>query len=90
MMRDVVYLPALKKDQTRMIRRGKDIQKFIDAVTFLAREGSLPSRYDAHKLHGEYIGCWECHLESDWLLVYTLTPETVVISRTGTHVDLFE
>lgn len=89
-MRDVVYLPALKKDQTRMVRRGKDVQKFIDAVTFLAREGALPSRYDSHKLHGEYAGCWECHLESDWLLVYTLTPETVVISRTGTHADLFE
>ena len=89
-MRDVVYLPAIKKDQVRMTRRGKNVQKFIDAVTFLAEKGTLSSRYDAHKLQGEYLGYWECHLESDWLLVYTLTPETVVISRTGTHADLFE
>jgi mRNA interferase YafQ len=40
-------------------------------------------------LHGEYAGYWECHLESDWLLVYLLTPETVVIFRTGTHTDIF-
>jgi mRNA interferase YafQ len=89
-MRDVVYLPALKKDQVRMTRRGKDVQKLNDAVVFLAENGTLPVQYDAHKLHGEYAGYWECHLESDWLLVYTLTPETVVISRTGTHADIFE
>ncbi len=89
-MRDVVYLPALKKDQTRMVRRGKDMQKLIDAVAYLAREGVLPSRYDSHKLQGGYAGYRECHLESDWLLVYALTLETVVISRTGSHADLFE
>lgn len=89
-MRDVVYLHALKKDQVRMTRRGKDVQKFNDAVVSLAEKGVLPSRYDAHKLHGEYLGYWECHLESDWLLLYSLTPETVFIARTGTHADLFE
>jgi len=89
-MRDVVYLPALKKDQVRMTRRGKNVQKFVDAVTVLAEKGTLPSRYDAHKLQGEYLGYWECHLESDWLLVYALTPETVYVARTGSHTDLFE
>lgn len=89
-MRDVVYSPAIKKDQIRMARRGKNIQKLIDAVVSLAEEGILPNRYVAHKLHGEYVGYWECHLEPDWLLIFTLTSETVFISRTGTHTDLFE
>lgn len=89
-MRDVVYLPALKKDQVCMTRRGKNVQKLNDTVIFLAEKGTLPSSYNAHKLHGEYLGYWECHLESDWLLIYALTPETVFIARTGTHVDLFE
>lgn len=89
-MRDVVYSPALKKDQIRMTRRGKNIQKMIDAVISLAKEGTLPDHYVSHKLHGEYVGCWECHLEPDWLLVFTITSETVFISRTGTHADLFE
>jgi len=89
-MRDVIYFPAIKKDQVRMTRRGKNVQKLNEAVIFLAEKGILPSRYDAHKLQGEYLGYWECHLESDWLLIYALTPETVFISRTGTHADLFE
>jgi mRNA interferase YafQ len=89
-MRDVVYLPALKRDQVRMARRGKNVQKLTDVVTLLSVKGSLPSRYRAHKLQGEYLGYWECHLESDWLLVYALTPETVFVARTGTHSDLFE
>ncbi len=89
-MRDVVYLSALKKDQVRMVRRGKDVQKLIDAVILLVVKGSLPNRYRAHKLSGEYLGCWECHLESDWLLVYALTNDAVVVYCTGTHADLFE
>lgn len=89
-MRDVVYLPALKKNQARMTRRGKNVQKLIDAVALLAIKGSLPSRYRAHKLQGEYLGYWECHMETDWLLVYALTEDTVIVYRTGSHTDLFE
>lgn len=89
-MRTVTYSPILKKDKTRMVGRGKDIEKFIKAVFILAADGTLPIQYRAHKLRGEYEGCWECHLESDWLLVYALTIETVSVMRTGTHSDLFE
>lgn len=89
-MRSVTYSPILKKDQVRMMRRGKDIEKLILAISILTIKGILPAQYDAHKLHGEYAGYWECHLESDWLLIYTLTQETVLVARTGTHADLFE
>ena len=89
-MRDVIYSPAIKKDQVRMTRRGKNVQKLNEAVIFLAEKGTLSNRYDAHKLQGEYLGYWECHLESDWLLIYALTSEKVFIARTGTHADLFE
>ncbi len=89
-MRDVIYLPALKKDQMRMARRGKNVQRLADVVTLLSVKGSLPGRYRAHKLQGEYLGYWECHLESNWLLLYVLTSETVSVMRTGTHSDLFE
>ncbi|KKU82068.1 MAG: Addiction module toxin, RelE/StbE family [Parcubacteria group bacterium GW2011_GWA1_47_8] len=73
-----------------MVGRGKDVEKFLKAVFILATKGNLPVQYKAHKLRGEYAGYWECHLESDWLLVYTLTSETVFVARTGTHSDLFE
>jgi len=89
-MRTVSYSSMVKKDKARMVRRGKNIEKLIKAVFYLKENGTLPVQYDAHKLHGEYAGRWECHLESDWLLLYSLTPETVFVARTGTHTDLFE
>ena len=73
-----------------MVRRGKNTEKLVKAVFYLKGSRALPVQYGAHKLHGEYAGYWECHLESDWLLIYALTSETVFISRTGTHADLFE
>ena len=88
-MRTVSYSPLIRKDQARMVRRGKNTEKLIKAIFHLKENGTLPVQYGTHKLHGEYAGYWECHLESDWLLVYILTPETVVIFRTGTHTDIF-
>lgn len=44
----------------------------------------------AHQLSGEWKGVWECHIEPDWLLIYSVTPNEVVLIRTGTHSDLFE
>ncbi len=89
-MRTITYSPILKKDQARMARRGKDGEKLVGAVFILATNGILPIQYRAHKLRGEYAGNWECHLESDWLLIYMITSETVLVVRTGTHADLFE
>jgi mRNA interferase YafQ len=89
-MRSVSYLSGFDKDQARMTRRGKDVRKLVAAVFLLAKNGLLPLPFRAHKLHGEYDGYWECHLESDWLLVYKLTTEKVLLFRTGTHSDIFE
>ncbi len=89
-MRNVIYLPVVKKDQKRMTRRGKDVGKLLEAVFLLISKGVLPVHYDAHKLRGKYEGYWECHLESDWLLVYTVTDDTIIVFRTGTHADLFD
>lgn len=43
-----------------------------------------------HKLSGEWSGFWECHIESDWLLIYDVTDEAVLLAGTGSHADLFE
>ena len=72
-----------------MVGRGRNIEKIVKAESLLVSGGTLPVQYRAHKLRGEYIGYWECHLESDWLLVYAVTSETVFVARTGTHTDLF-
>ena len=60
-------------------------------VTLLAQEKPLPASCRDHKLKGSYAGTRECHLESDWLLVYRYDGESeLILTRTGTHSDLFK
>ena len=66
------------------------------STTSLPRLNCLPSdgalagrRIGAHKLSGEWSGVWECHIEPDWLLIYAVTDEEVLLIRTGTHADQF-
>jgi mRNA interferase YafQ len=79
-----------EKDILRQKRRGKNIEK-LDAVAFLlTRDARLPSSFYPHKLSGKYEGLWECHIEHDWLLLYEINDEEVMLIRTGTHSDIFE
>lgn len=89
-MRDVVRLPRVLKDIERMLRRGKDAEKFLQVVGLLMRDGTLPAQYRPHKLHGKHEGHWECHIENDWLLIYTVFDDRIILIRTGSHADLFE
>jgi len=89
-MRQRVVLPQFERDIARMKMRGKDVEKLIMVVALLCEQGRLPLRFRPHKLRGEYQGLWECHLESDWLLIYELAEAHVLLHRTGTHADLFE
>lgn len=89
-MRDVVRLPRVLKDIGRMLRRGKDAERLLQVVGLLIRDGTLPAQYRPHKLHGEHQGCWECHTENDWLLIYNVFPDRIILIRTGSHPDLFE
>jgi mRNA interferase YafQ len=73
-----------------MKRRGCDLEHLYLILDYLARDGSLPIRFKPHKLSGEYASFWECHIEPDWLLIYDVTSEEILLVRTGTHMDLFE
>lgn len=67
---DVVTTKRFDKALKRCVKRGLDMSKLTTAIGILAREGSLPAIYQPHKLSGKYKGKWECHIESDWLLVW--------------------
>ena len=73
-----------------MRKRGKDERKLSFAVEALARRGSLPAEFRPHRLVGTWSDFWECHVESDWLLIYDVNGSEVLLVRTGTHADLFE
>jgi len=88
-MRRIAQRKQFRNDLKRLMRRGKDIAELIAAVELLLEQGMLPAGYHPHKLSGEWSGVWECHIEPDWLLIYAVTDDEVLLIRTGTHRDLF-
>ena len=73
------------------VKRGYDITSLKNVMKRLACELPLPERCRPHKLHGYRLDHWECHIKSDWLLVYRYDYELqqIIFESTGTHSDLF-
>ena len=90
-MYSVEYTKRFEKDVKRCVKRGLNIAKLQAAANLLAETGTLPVQYRPHKLTGNYVGCWECHIEPDWLLVWEQDDFklTLLFLHTGTHSDIF-
>lgn len=80
-----------QRDVKRAEKRGYDLSLLTKVVKILAAEKELPRKYRDHDLTGDYAGLRECHITPDWLLVYAIDKNQLilVLSRTGTHSDLF-
>lgn len=80
-----------RKELKKMIQRGADERKIIDAIDILASGKILPQRYKDHQLHGKFEGMRECHITPDWVLVYRIDGDRLILAltRTGTHSDIF-
>ncbi|MFH1634835.1 MAG: type II toxin-antitoxin system YafQ family toxin [Chloroflexota bacterium] len=89
-MRSIHRTSQFKKDAKCMKRRGKDLAEFKEVIEKLASDQVLETKYQDHPLIGQYKDTRECHIESDWLLVYERTKSELVLVRTGTHSDLFK
>ena len=84
-----VYTRQFEKDLKLAKRRCKNLEKFkIIARSILAGEPLDPIHRD-HRLLGDYAGRRDCHIESDWLLIYKIDGSRVIFERMGTHSDLF-
>lgn len=88
---EVVWTTQFKKDYKRAKARKKNIEKLKFVVNQLAEEKELAPKYRDHSLVGKWISFRECHIEPDWLLVYRIENDTLVLTlaRTGTHSDIF-
>ena len=81
-----------RKDYKRIKKRGYDMILLEQVIDTLLREEKLDERFRDHMLMGNYLGFRECHIQPDWLLVYAVDHEQLILtaSRTGTHADLFD
>jgi len=79
-----------KKDLKRAARQGQDLDKLKQVIQKLAIPEALPKEFKDHKLKGEWRDFRECHIEPDWLLIYTITDFELRPARLGSHSELFE
>ncbi len=80
-----------KRDYKLIQKRGYDVTRLKKAVELLANGEKLPESYKDHPLKGDYHNYRECHIAPDWLLIYRIEENVLVLALvgTGTHSDLF-
>ncbi len=82
-----------KKQYKKVLKQGKNISKMEKVIEMLASGEELDKKYKDHNLSDNkfYRGCRECHIESDWLLVYKIINDELILYlvETGSHSDLF-
>lgn len=88
---EIKYTTQFKKDYKLAKRRKLNLSLLKDIISKLANGESLDSQYRDHALSGNWTGHRECHLQPDWLLIYRIENNILVLtlSRIGTHSDLF-
>lgn len=79
-----------QKDLKRAKKRGYDISLLTAIIKLLASGESLPAKNHDHALTGDWEGFRECHITPDWLLIYEIDDNELILflTRTGTHSDL--
>lgn len=82
---------AFKKDYKRVLKRGLDISKLQNVVALIANGEDLPLSLHDHPLSNNWESHRECHIAPDWLLIYHIAEDVLVLelTRTGSHSDLF-
>ena len=78
-----------KRDVKKVLRRGKNIEKLLNVVEILSEGKNLAPEYHDHPLRGKYADKRDCHIESDWLLIYAVENGELVLYRTGSHPEVF-
>ena len=88
---EVKFTNQFKKDLKLAKKQKKDLDKLFEVVNILADGGTLDEKYRDHDLFGKYQGTRECHIEPDWLLIYEILDDVLVLMlyRLASHSELF-
>ena len=92
-MLKIEYQGQFKRDYKKAVKRGLNVRLLQEVIEILASENKLHSEYKDHALKNskQYKGVRECHIQDDWLLIYKIYKDRLILElmRTGTHSDLF-
>lgn len=91
MSREVVWTSKFKRDYKLAMKRNLDMSLLDECIRMLAARTELPPNLRDHDLTGRWTGHRECHVQPDWLLIYRIEDNDLilVLTRTGSHSDLF-
>ena len=89
---DLQFTSQFKKDLKLAKTQNKDLCKLFEVIDILANGETLDAKYKDHSLTGNYRGTRECHVEPDWLLIYEIRGDVLVLMlyRLGSHSELFK
>jgi mRNA interferase YafQ len=88
-MKEIVFTSKAKKDLKKFSHQAGKMEALFEVLKLLQEEKPLPHIYKAHSLRGQYIGCLECHIESDFLLIW-IDKDYIEVVRVGSHSELFK
>lgn len=88
----IQFTNQFKKDLKIAKKQGKDLDKLFEVINILANGEKLDTKFKDHDLSGSYKGTRECHIEPNWLLIYEIVNNTLILMlyRLGTHSELFK
>ena len=89
---DLQFTSQFKKDLKLSKKQNNDLGKLFEVIDILANGETLDAKYKDHSLTGNYRGTRECHVEPDWLLIYEIRGDVLVLMlyRLGSHSELFK
>ena len=87
----VALTTKYKRNFKRAVKRGYNMSLLRTVIALLETGEQLPEKYCDHALTGNYAGHRECHIQPDWLLIYKIENDVLILTltATGTHSDLF-
>ena len=87
---NIVFTGKFKKDFKRLEKQHKKLDKLFEIVDKLSRGEFLPAKNKDHSLTGKWSNRRDCHIEPDWILIYCIRGDDLILERSGSHADLFK
>ncbi len=86
----VLITTQFKKDLKRLNKQGKNKRLLEDVLKKIINKNPLEAKHKNHPLKGNWVSSYDCHVQPDWVLIYTINNKnnTVTFERTGSHSEI--